>query len=109
MLLQRLHCSYVHKYSLFPNNLNRKQYTTVSSLAFNWSKTWVCNNMGEFVNQSEWLENTAQCEAVFCALGGQTETTPTGWTCKVKNAYKTMVMEDLREDIKIHLNKSTVE
>jgi hypothetical protein len=55
----------------------------------------------ENVNQSEWLENTAQCEAVFCTLGGQTETTLTGWTCKVKNANKTMVMEDLREDDRI--------
>ena len=57
--------------------------------------------MGEYVNQSEWLENTAQCEAAVCTLGGQTETTPTGWTCKVKNTYKTMVMEDLGEDDRI--------
>jgi hypothetical protein len=38
---------------------------------------------------------------VVCTLGGHTETTATGWACKVKNAYKTMVMEDLREDDKI--------
>ena len=27
--------------------------------------------MGEYVNQREWLENRAQCEAVVCTLGGQ--------------------------------------
>jgi hypothetical protein len=59
------------------------------------------NNTGEYINQRECLENRAQCEAVICTLGGQTTATATGWTRKIKNAYKTMLMEDLRVDDRI--------
>jgi hypothetical protein len=44
------------------------------------------------------------CGLYSVCLGGQTTTVATGRTGKVKNAYKTMVIEDLRVDDRILKN-----
>jgi hypothetical protein len=51
--------------------------------------------------ETGWRTEHSGKEAVVCTLVGQTETTANGWTCRVKDAYKTMVKEELRVDDRI--------